>query len=296
MVFEVRDLWPELPIAMGALENPILRKAAHWLEKFAYRHSSSIVALSPGMRDGIIKAGYPENKIAVIPNSSDLDLFTVPDTDGRKFRDQRPWIGSRPLVVYGGTFGLINGVGYTVELAKYLKEIDPTICILLVGHGKEYELVKTQAQQAGVLRENLFIEPSLPKNDMPGLLNAADIVLGLFVDKPEMRSNSSNKFFDALAAGKPLMINYGGWQKELLDHHKAGIVVWKMSHEQAAQTLAQHIQDRSWLRSTGKAAGKLAADYFSRDQLAVQLEQVLIQTSQHLAPSISSITSTHYKL
>ena len=59
MVFEVRDLWPEMPIAIGSLKNPFLVKAARFLEHWAYRHSSSVVALSPGMKSGVIRTGYP---------------------------------------------------------------------------------------------------------------------------------------------------------------------------------------------------------------------------------------------
>ena len=53
MVFEVRDLWPELPIAVGALKNPLAIAAARWLERFAYRKATHVVALSPGMRDDV---------------------------------------------------------------------------------------------------------------------------------------------------------------------------------------------------------------------------------------------------
>ena len=85
MVFEVRDLWPELPIAMGALKNPVTKWLAKQLELFAYKNASSVVALSPGMRDGVLSTGYNEQQIAVIPNSSDNALFEVSDSLGKAF-------------------------------------------------------------------------------------------------------------------------------------------------------------------------------------------------------------------
>lgn len=276
MVFEVRDLWPELPVAMGALKNPIARYSAQKLEKWAYQNAKAVIALSPGMKQGVIKTGYSSEQVAVIPNSSDNELFTVDPTQGQQFRAQRHWLCDKPLISYIGTFGLINGVSYAVELAKQLQTIAPSVRILLIGEGKEQALITEQAQQAGVLNQNLFIEKKIPKKEVPALLNATDLALGLFIDKPEMRANSSNKFFDALAAGRPLAINYGGWQKDLLESAQAGIVTWQLTTEQAAQLIAEKLYDHTWRTQAGHNAKKLAKQHFARDKLALQLEQVLL--------------------
>ena len=294
LVFEVRDLWPELPITMGALKNPITRYAALLLEKWAYKNSKAIVALSPGMKQGIINTGYSTQQVAVIPNSCDNELFTVNNTHGKKFRDERPWLGDRPLLVYAGTFGLINGVGYSVELAKHLLLIDPNICILLIGEGKDFYLVERQAQQAGVLNQNLFMEKQIPKKNIPAMLSAADMALGLFIDKPEMRNNSSNKFFDALAAGKPIMINYGGWQKDLLEFSGAGLVTWGMDIGEAAQKLAETMQNKEWLIKAGNASRLMAEDLFSRDELATQLDKVISLAVKGEQVHVSSIAPGDY--
>ena len=102
MVFEVRDLWPELPIAIGALKNPIFIWLAKWLEKFAYKHSSMIVALSEGMKDGITASGFPHERIFVIPNSCDFELFSVKNKKERsiKFRNENNIPIEKKLVVY----------------------------------------------------------------------------------------------------------------------------------------------------------------------------------------------------
>ena len=121
MVFEVRDLWPELPIAIGALKNPILRRAARMLERFSYSNSAAVVALSPGMAQGIVHAGYPREKIVVVPNASDLEFFQRNPSEGREFR-RRMGIGEDKILVgYLGTLGRVNGVSYLVRLAAALK-------------------------------------------------------------------------------------------------------------------------------------------------------------------------------
>ncbi|HEX2810990.1 MAG TPA: glycosyltransferase family 4 protein, partial [Kineosporiaceae bacterium] len=106
-VFEVRDLWPELPIEIGALRNPLARRLAFALARTAYRNASNVIALSPGMAAGVAAHGFPPERISVIPNGCDTDLFAVSPAQVQRLRDQYPWLGSRPLVLYAGTFGVV---------------------------------------------------------------------------------------------------------------------------------------------------------------------------------------------
>src|SRR5690554_3581173 len=275
MVFEVRDLWPEMPIAMGALNNPLLRVAARRLERWAYENASAVVALSPGMKAGVVATGYPAEKIAVIPNSSDNKEFAFDADAAQQFRAARSWLADKPLLVYTGTFGKVNGVGYMVELAKALLARGSDVRILLVGDGAERDIVKQAAEVAGVYQNNLFIEASLPKKEIPALLSAATMASALFIDLPEMRPNSANKFFDALASGTPVLLNYGGWMHDLVTKHGCGLPMWRKSVAEVAEILDAKMHDQAWLHQAGQAARKLAEGYFDRDILADQLISVL---------------------
>jgi len=293
MVFEVRDLWPELPIAMGALRNPFAKRAAGALERWAYRNAEAVVALSPGMRDGVVDAGGAPGRVAVIPNSSDCDMFDVDATEGLRFRAARPWLDDRPMLVYPGTFGAINGVGYMLDIARVLARIAPSVCILLVGDGRERAAVEEAARREGLLDVNVFVERSLPKCQMPALFSAADMVCSLFIDLPAMRANSANKFFDALAAGKPCLLNYGGWQAELVDAHRIGLLTLGMSANEAAGAIAQAVADTGWMAEAGRRARRLARSQFDRDRLAVQLESVLELARQRRGAMASGVTPFH---
>lgn len=275
MVFEVRDLWPEMPIAVGALDNPVLRVAARWLERWAYGNSAAVVSLSPGMKAGVMATGYPANKIAVIPNSSDNVEFAYDEAAAREFRARRKWLGNKPLLVYTGTFGKVNGLHYMVELASELQALDSDVIILLVGDGAERDDVKQAAKAAGVYKDNLFIEDSLPKRAMPALLSAATMASALFIDLPEMRPNSANKFFDALSSGTPILLNYGGWMHDLIVTYGCGLPMWKKTVKGVAAELDARMHDEDWLRKAGKASRTLAETMFDRDILAGQLISVL---------------------
>jgi glycosyltransferase involved in cell wall biosynthesis len=281
MVFEVRDLWPELPIAMGALPNPVLRGGAKWLEKFAYSRSSRVVALSPGMKEGVVQAGFPSEKVSVIPNSSDLDLFDPTLSDSSAFRSEHPEIGDSPLIVYTGTMGHINGVDYLPKIAAACRDQGLHLQFAVIGKGIHEQKVRETAASLGVLDQNFHMYPSAPKQKVPEILAAADVALSLFIDLEPMWANSANKFFDALASGTPVAINYGGWQKKLLDESGAGIVLPPNDPEEAARRLADFVADAQRLQGAGRAARKLASERFSRDMLCDQLEQVLLSAVEN---------------
>lgn len=281
MVFEVRDLWPEVPVALGALKNPILVKVARQLERFAYRNAERVVALSPGIREGVSNTGYPTEKISVISNLADIYTFDVSPQLGEDFRRRYDWLGKNPLVLYGGTLGRVNGVAYLVHLAAAAFELDPAVRFLVVGSGFEEEAVKELARKLSVLGRNFFMLGEVPKSGMPEILSAADLAISLVIDVPQLWNNSANKFFDALASGTPIAINYRGWQARLLAESGAGIVLPASDPTIAARQIVDLISDRGRLMQVSKAALKLAHSQFHADTLGDKLEAVLCEAIEH---------------
>jgi glycosyltransferase involved in cell wall biosynthesis len=273
MVFEVRDLWPELPIAIGALQNPLTRWAARKLELFAYANAARIVALSPGMAEGIARTGYDAEQIEIVPNASDLDLFKRDEQLGREFRRTFGLAEDGIVVGYAGTLGRINGVGYLAELAAQLKH-DARFSFVVIGDGQERAEIEARARSLAVLGRNFFMLPKQPKNKMPAAFAAFDIATSLFLPIPEMESNSANKFFDALASSCCVAINYGGWHAELLRESGAGFRL-STNIPQAACELQQLMGDRQQLLTCGRNARQLAEERFSRDKLASRVEAIL---------------------
>ena len=277
MVFEVRDLWPEMPIAIGSLENSFFRWLAFKLEKFAYFNSEHIVALSDGMKKGVIATGYSHSKVSVIPNSCDLDLFSACASNEAsfRFRSKHNIPPNATLIVYAGTFGRMNGVHYLVDLADALIDLD-SVYFLAIGGGAEFDKVVKLAELRGVLNRNFSAVPSVSKTEMVDVLAAADLATSLFIPIKEMEANSANKFFDGLAAGRPILLNYGGWQAKLLVENEAGLQLdrdIKVAKEQIRVLLSNPKK----ITMMGLNARRLGESQFSRDDLAKKLEQVLKQ-------------------
>lgn len=285
MVFEVRDVWPEVPIALDVLRNPLARRAALALEAWAYRNAATVIALSPDMATSV-STRFPGVELEVIPNAADTDLFgVVAERDVARFRRQRTWLGDRPLIVYAGTLGAVNNVGYVVELARWLRPLDPDIRVLVVGAGKEREEVVHLAHRRGVLDRNLFLEPPVPKRDMPALLRAADLAISSVAPVKELHANSANKVFDAFAAGCPVLINHGGWLRDVLEESGAGVSLPATDPRAAAALVAARLRDTRWLDDARAAARRLAAERFDRDQLFDRFEQVLLRAAGEGVPA-----------
>lgn len=280
MVFEVRDLWPELPIAIGAIKNPFLIKLSKFLERFAYRNSKHIIALSPGMKEGIVKQGICSSTVTVATNSCDTDLFDVEESVGLDYKNSKlKYVGERKLVVYTGTFGAINDVEYIVRLAQAAKNSAPELCFLAVGDGMEKEKVLAKAIDSDVLGKNLYILDPIPKLEVVKLLSSADMALSLFGPIREMWHNSANKLFDALASQTPVAINYGGWQKEFIDTSKCGLILDPMCPDTSVLKISKFLASPSDYDNAIRACRELSYEHYSRDIMASRLEKVLVEAA-----------------
>jgi glycosyltransferase involved in cell wall biosynthesis len=289
MVFEVRDLWPEIPIAVGALKNPLMIKAARLLETTAYRHSAQVVALSPGMAAGIEATGYPRDRITVVPNCCDPDLFRVDDSAGHRFLEQHPYLKEGPVIAYCGSLGLINGVDYLVRIAEQARDLFPSVRFLIAGDGNRGEAIRAEAKRRNVLGKNLWMIPFIPKSEIPGLLSATTIATSFVIDEPVLWNNSANKFFDAMAASRPMAINHSGWLADFLRQTGAGLILPPNDPRLAAQLLGNAVEDEKFLERARNAAAEAADTVFNRDVLGGKVCDLLEQTVGNHLPFPSSV-------
>jgi glycosyltransferase involved in cell wall biosynthesis len=160
-----------------------------------------------------------------------------------------------------------------VQVAAALKG-DPRFLFLTVGDGQEREQVAALARSEGVLDRNFLMLSKIAKAQVPALLSAVDVATSLFLPIPQMESNSANKFFDALAAGCCVAINYGGWHAQLLREAQAGIRL-DSDPRRAAADLQALADEPGKIKSAGLNARRLAEEKFSRDDLAAKIQAVL---------------------
>ncbi len=280
-VFEVRDLWPDIPIELGVIKSHFLKCVSRWVERQAYERSEHIIALSSDMKRAIIGKGVSQDKVTGVPNMADTDRFKLKVGCNLQLKKLIwPEVGDKKVVLYPGTFGYVNGLLYMVEMAKEANEQGITgICFVAVGDGAEAIMVKEAATKMGVLGKNFFVFPSVPKSEMSPMFIVADIILSLVINKEALWANSANKFFDALASATPIAINYKGWQAELINRTGCGIVLSPGKPKHGIIDLNKLLASEERMALSGSAALCLAREKFSRDLLVGRFEQILLDHS-----------------
>ncbi|HEU0018839.1 MAG TPA: glycosyltransferase family 4 protein [Thermoleophilaceae bacterium] len=273
MVFEVRDLWPEAPIQMGALSSPLAQRVARWVEHAVYRSATEIVALSPGMLDGIVDAGVEPERVALIPNASDLDLFS-PDLDPGDLRDRLGIAADDFVCAYFGTMGEANDLTQVVEAAALIEHGDGRrVAFVLQGDGKRREALEADVRRRGL--RNVVFAPAGDKLAAARLAAASDACMTIFKDVPILATNSPNKLFDTFAAGRPAIVNSDGWQRALVEQHEAGVYARAGDPADLARQVLALRDDPERVRRYGVNARALAEREFDRDLLAERLRGVL---------------------
>lgn len=274
MVFEVRDLWPEAAIQTGFLKGALPIFLARLLEKSAYANATRVIALSPGMVGGVqaVSAKHAET-IAMIPNCSDLDRFGGAVVD-HHISAMNEFSG-KFVCSYFGTLGYANDLGFMVEVAKVLQArgVDDVV-IYLVGQGRDREMLE-QAIRGNKL-SNLVVDGPYPPAMAPEIAERSDVCLTLFRDLPVLHTCSPNKFFDSLAAGRPVVTNMTGWIADLVEENECGYAVEPGDADKFADYLEELSEAPDLVASMGKNARALAESQFSRDALFLKFEKVLV--------------------
>jgi glycosyltransferase involved in cell wall biosynthesis len=264
-VFEVRDLWPELPRAMDAIRNPVVLWAMAVLEWVSYRSAHRLVGLSPGIVEGIASCGVPRESIAAVPNGCDIDIFAAP---------VQPWrpegvASSDLMAVFAGTHGPANGLDAVLDAAVLKARGRTDIKLLLIGQGKLKPALQARARREAL--DNVIFHDPVNKERLAGLMAATDLGLQVLANIPAFYYGTSpNKFFDYIAAGLPVLNNYPGWLAELIGTHRCGFAVPPDDASAFADALEQAAADRQGLREMGARGHELAKQQFSRDMLADQ--------------------------
>ena len=273
-VFEVRDLWPEAAIQMGAFSRTgFLGRFTKSLERFLYRHSAAVIALSPGMAEGVLAEEIPAWRVHMVPNSADLDLFTPGPKDAEFVSEHG--LGNRFVVGYAGAIGPTNAVEDSVpEAARILKKRGrEDIVFAIAGDGKCLPILRDAVDELEL--DNVHLIGSLPKRDVPRLTRSADLLMTLFAAKPILATNSPNKFFDALASGRPVLVNQPGWTRELVEENEAGVAVPTGDGRAMADAIERLADDPELVARMGANARRLAEERFGREDLAAQVLEVL---------------------
>ncbi|HEX8547961.1 MAG TPA: glycosyltransferase family 4 protein [Cytophagaceae bacterium] len=253
--FEVRDLWPAVPIAMGYVKNTLVIYLLNQIEKIIYRNAEKIVSLSPEISTGI--RAKSNKDILLIPNIADC----------RFFHSDTKAIGTENLcIAYIGSIGKSNGLTAFLALAKYCKKkgIDD-VNFFIAGDGAEKNLILSEIEAKQL--DHVAYLGTLSKIEVKNLLDKCTAVYISFADHPILSSCSPNKFFDGVAAGKIIITNYKGWVTDLVIQHGAGFFLDRNNPEDFSTKVLPSLRDMNVRRVIQTNSYNLAKAMFDRPLL-----------------------------
>src|SRR5690606_25831530 len=263
-VFEVGALWPELPKAMGVMTDSVVLWAVVVVGWVSYWSAHRLVGLSPGIVEGMRKRGVPAERIAMIPNGCDLDIFA---SDGEPWRPAE--IADTDLMaIFAGTHGMANGLDAVLDAAAELKRRGRSdIKLLLIGNGKLKAGLQARAAAEGL--DNVVFHDPVNKTRLAGLMQSTDLGMQILANVPAFYYGTSpNKFFDYIAAGLPVLNNYPGWLAGMIETQECGYAVPPADPKAFADALERAAAERDRLKAMGGNSRALAEREFDRDKLS----------------------------
>lgn len=266
-VVEVRDLWPAIFVELGVLTNPILIRLLERLELAIYRAADHVVLVSEGFRTSLTERGVPANKLSVIRNGVDLQRF---QTDTPRENEMRARLGATSpdhvVVLYLGAHGISHGLTAVADAAAKLQDAT-NIRFAFVGEGAAKPELQTRIRELAL--DNVITLPGVPREEVPGLLAAADICLAPLRDVPLFSTFIPSKIFEYLGAGRAVIGALRGEPARILQ--QAGAVIVEPEHpELLADAIRALAADPARRAAMGAAGRQHVEAEFDRRQLAAQ--------------------------
>jgi glycosyltransferase involved in cell wall biosynthesis len=276
LVFEVRDLWPESAVVLGELKNRWAVALAEWIEQACYQRAERIVIVTQGIFNRLLGRGYPVEKLALIPNGANANLFQFQPGAGQAVR-QKLGLEDKFVVIYAGILGIAQGLEVVIECAKQLVS-HFNLHFLFVGAGPVKQEMMALAKSYEL--PNVTFHSEVPREQMSAFLSAANVALVPLRQLDLFQSALPSKMFDAWACQCPTIITIDGEARQVLAKAQAGLYVEPENPEALAKAILQLKNDPVACQQMGVNGRQTVMEKYSRQMQAQQLTQLLVQVVQ----------------
>ena len=272
-LLEIRDIWPESIIAVGAMKEGLLTRCLERMEKWMYRSATHIVAVGNGYKKAILKRAPNLNNISVITNGVDLTKFAPmpPDEDFRK-----KWgLEDKFVCAYVGTIGMAHGLEVVLDAAEKLKRADRNdIRFCLVGDGARRKELENQTQQRD-LQSHVAFTGRLPKSEM-GIVLASSQVLLIHLKACDLFTTViPSKMFEAMAMERPIIMGVDGEAREIVTASESGINMEPGNTDQLVEAVSRLADDPEFAATLANRGRPFVAEHYTRDVLADRFLEIM---------------------
>jgi glycosyltransferase involved in cell wall biosynthesis len=269
-ILEIRDLWPESIVAVGAIKNPAIIKMLEWVERFAYRKADRIVPVTDAFKTYMLGKGIAADKIEVVKNGVDLARYTP--YDGASSLAEELGVKGKFVVSYFGTHGMAHHLETILHAARQLSG-SKDIVFLMVGDGAERQaLVRMRDMMA---LDNVMMRDQQPKSRMRELWALSDVSLVLLKKSDLFKTVIPSKIFESLAMAKPIILGVEGESAELIQAAQAGICIEPEQADDLAARVLELSQKPELCRQLGENGRTYVVEHFDRTVLARKLSSLI---------------------
>ncbi|MFP4227848.1 MAG: glycosyltransferase family 4 protein [Salinivenus sp.] len=268
-ILEVRDLWPDVPIQMGALPSPLLQRPLRWAERRLYHDAAHVVTVSPDMTTHVESTGVPPARVTTLPQGTDcalLDRSSASSTDALRNHHN---LGSRPVVLYAGAFGRANDIPTLLAAANRLAGRSEAQFVF-IGHGYHESTVAAAARRLPNVRRI----PPQPRHRMMPWFQLATLSVVSFLDRPVLGTNAPAKLFDSLAAATPVLVTNPGWMTRFIQRHDCGWAVPPSAPDRLADRIARVVEAPADADAAGRRGAAVVRDQYDRADQAETLQAI----------------------
>ena len=289
-LLEVRDLWPEFAIQVGALRNRGLIRLSEWLEGFLYRHADQIVVNSPGFVEHVQDIRVGSKEVRIVPNG--VDLFgdrrggaVTNKNSPSAVKDARSpeallretyGLDGKFIALYAGAHGMANDLSQILNAAAALKQ-DPRIAIVMVGDGPEKIALQERARAERL--NNLIFLPPVEKASIPVLIAEADCGIAVLKAIPMFATTYPNKVFDYMAGELPIVLAIDGAIRHVVEAAEAGLYVTPGDGAEIGEAIRHLADDPELAKAMGRKGKSYVETHFDRQEMAGKMEEILLTLS-----------------
>ena len=270
-IFEIGDIWPEAPIQLNILRNPLTRQAARALEKLSYNNAKALIALSPSIKAYLLNQSE-KFRVFTITNFCDRESLRC-SADRDTIRKRYGFSKEDFIITYAGTIGMANHLEYLVDLAAAIPEELP-VRVIIMGDGARKNAIRDYAKKINVKDTRLVFLEHGNRSEVACVLKISQAIYISFHRAEVLHTGCPNKFFDALDAGKLTIINFNDWLAEFIDKHNIGFSYDPSSPGEAVERLNNFIEHPELLEGVAERSRELAPTFTTGSQMKKLIDWV----------------------
>ncbi|MGA3193598.1 MAG: glycosyltransferase family 4 protein [Terriglobales bacterium] len=277
-VFEVRDLWPESLVAVGAAaEGSFMHRTLGTIAGFLYGRADRIVVVTPAFKSHLIQHWrVPAEKISIVENGVETDLFRV-DPDRLDIQKQlnlnRARFDDRFLVCYIGTLGMAHGLETLIDAAERLRHTLPSALLMLIGEGAEKKHIAELAAARGLT--NIEFIGQQPRESIPALISVSDLCLVMLKKTDLFKTVIPTKLLEYMACERPVIVAVDGQARQIVEDAQAGVYVPPEDSQALAQAICDLARNPEQRRQMGSNGRQYIRANLSRERTAQRYLSVL---------------------